>query len=64
MSEMPKPCPFCGEKNDIHLVILRDYEGIETGARIECYRCLGYFYQVEATCADDVIAAWNRRAER
>ena len=58
MSEL-KPCPFCGEKKDLHL---QSFSGLGNDV-IVCYGCLATFSQQEITCEEDLIEAWNRRAE-
>ena len=55
MAEL-KPCPFCGCR-DIHLY------GAEKWGTIVCHGCLATFSQQESTCQEDIIEAWNRRAE-
>ena len=53
-----KPCPFCGG-TDLHLEF---FSGCEADA-IVCYDCLATFSQQEITCEEDLIKAWNRRAD-
>ena len=53
-----KPCPFCGG-TDLHL---ESFSGWGADV-IVCYNCLATFSQQEITCEEDLIEAWNRRAE-
>ena len=58
MAEL-KPCPFCGGTN-IHIESWNDPTD-EMGSYVCCYDCLASFWQQEACCQEDTIAAWNRR---
>ena len=53
-----KPCPFCGS-TDLHI----EYSSSWGADRIICYDCLATFSQQEITCENDLIEAWNRRAD-
>lgn len=55
MAEL-KPCPFCGSIN-VHI------QGDGYATHIECFDCLAIFTQGEITCDDELIEAWNRRAD-
>lgn len=57
MSEL-KPCPFCGG-TDLHL---GSFSGWGNDV-IVCYECLAVFSCRKITCEEDLIEAWNRRAE-
>lgn len=60
MSEL-KPCPFCGYDKPR---IKKYYAGtIESGAAVECPKCLIELAYQEATCLQMVINAWNRRSD-
>ena len=52
-NEQLKPCPFCGSEKTYFIAIDGDYQ-------IECACCYAksHFYDTK----DDVIEAWNRRA--
>ena len=52
-----KPCPFCGEREELHL---KSFSGWGADV-IVCYGCLATFSQQEITCEEDLIEAWNRR---
>ena len=54
MSDL-KPCPFCGSED---LVVHNEING----AFIVCNACCISFDYGEATCVEDCIEAWNRRA--
>ena len=56
-----KPCPFCGEKRYLDVYGIYDQNGSEIGSHITCGGCLAHFEYEEATCQEDVVAAWNRR---
>lgn len=56
MNEL-KPCPFCGG-TDLHL----ESFSVCGADVIVCYDCLATFSQQEITCEEDLIEAWNRRA--
>lgn len=58
MTEL-KPCPFCG-CTDLHFDVHIGNPDYDT---IICYGCLATFTQQELTCKEDLINAWNRRAE-
>ena len=51
-----KPCPFCG-CDDVQIIDQGNF------SFVECEGCLAAFYQREACCIEDNIAAWNRRKE-
>lgn len=53
-----KPCPFCGG-TDLHL---ESFSGWGNDV-IVCYECLATFSQQEIICEEDLIEAWNRRAD-
>lgn len=63
MDEKLRPCPFCGEKEDIGIFCDYDDFGTVIGEHILCGGCLARFEQMEVTCREDLIRAWNRRAE-
>ena len=55
-----KPCPFCGEKNDVHIAWYH-YDDIGSKAVVECRNCFcssGYYKNV-----DEAIKAWNKRTK-
>ena len=56
--EKLKPCPFCGEKNELYI---KSFSGWVADA-IVCYGCHAIFSQQEITREEDLIEAWNRRA--
>lgn len=58
MSEL-KPCPFCSGKN-LHI---ESFSGWGNDVII-CYDCLSIFSQMEITCEDDLVDAWNKRADK
>lgn len=62
MDEKLKPCPFCGS-DEVHIRVLRNEKYEEIGAQIECYGCLSIYGQAEACCQEELVEAWNRRAE-
>lgn len=54
-----KPCPFCGYGGPR---VKYYYAGtIETGAAVECPKCLMESFYQEADCVEDLIKGWNRR---
>lgn len=53
-----EPCPFCGGTD----LRLSSFSGWGNDVII-CYDCLSIFSQQEITCEEDLIRAWNRRAE-
>lgn len=59
MNEL-KRCPFCGG-NDVHVRIVKNADDEEISSQIECWDCLIIFYQAEACCHEEQMAAWNRR---
>lgn len=59
-----RECPFCGEQKFIDIYGIYNNEGQEIGSHITCGGCMAHFEFEEATCREDVIAAWNRRAEK
>jgi len=56
-----RPCPFCGEEKPWPMRIIRD--GVEEGGRITCPGCATSFIDEEATCLEDIVSKWNRRAK-
>lgn len=57
-----KPCPFCGG-HDVHAEEqINDYTNTVDFGAIICYDCLSSFFHREVTCMDELIEAWNRRA--
>ena len=54
-----KPCPFCGEKEELHL---QSFSGWVNDV-IVCYGCHSTFSQQKITCEEDLVKAWNRRPE-
>ena len=56
MNEL-KPCPFCGGTD----LRLESFSGWGADVII-CSDCLAVFSQMELTCSEDLIDAWNRRA--
>ena len=55
-----KPCPFCGEKARLL---------VSNGVRVLCTKCgattriLVDSERIETSAVEDVIKAWNRRAD-
>lgn len=62
MTEPLKPCPFCGEANELY----PSYAWIPGTDKLEpkpyAIDCLGCGITLEPRKGMDVIAAWNRRA--
>lgn len=56
MAEL-KPCPFCGCKD---IRVARDKEAIIERHRAVCFECSAQMYR---GTPQEVIEAWNRRAE-
>lgn len=52
-----KPCPFCGGTE----LSIENFSGWGVDVVI-CLQCLCVFSQMEMTCEEDLIDAWNRRA--
>ena len=57
MSEKLKPCPFCGEKEELYPSY--NWPGVGKPLSIDCIGCGIEFVPREGA---DVISAWNRRA--
>lgn len=59
MQKELKPCPFCGEKDDVKLM-----ERDDGGCFVMCYNCITATTPV-IPCASEELAveAWNRRAD-
>lgn len=62
MSEMLKPCPFCGGGAHIKEVV----SCCETVYSVGCpdSECMGFETLLCKPTPEEAIAAWNRRAER
>lgn len=61
MSKHLKPCPFCGEKNELYPAYRGDKGGnLHSPYAIDCLGCGFDFTPREGM---DVFAAWNRRAK-
>ena len=54
------PCPFCGRTDG--LTYRPGYADVDTAA-VECHNCLIQISIMGAYDPDDIITAWNRRAE-
>lgn len=62
MNNKLKPCPFCGS-DDVHIRVHCNEEGEEVGAQIECYGCVSIYVHSEAINQEELVSAWNRRAD-
>lgn len=56
MSEELKPCPFCGEKEELYPAM----KGMG-GGKPYAIDCVGCGFDFVPRAGVDVIAAWNRR---
>ena len=70
-----KPCPFCGEDEEVgspegknYGLFIRETRGPDADGPghwayydVECVRC-GCYLSIGAASRDEAIAAWNRRA--
>ena len=55
-----KPCPFCGS-SDVHYYYKSEKQFYNL--HIMCAGCNAYFISAGAVNDDDLIAAWNKRAD-
>lgn len=56
MNEELKPCPFCGGKAEISL-LLSNYG-------VACTSCMGAIFPAKEQTREEAIKAWNRRATK
>ena len=56
-----KPCPFCGS-SDVHYYYYKSEKQFYN-LHIMCAGCNAYFISAGAVNDDDLIAAWNKRAD-
>lgn len=62
MADPPKPCPFCGEKNEIYPGYRRLPGSFRLADKPYQIDCVGCGIEFEPREGMDVVAAWNRRA--
>ena len=61
MTEKLKPCPFCGAERGLY-VLLGGYDACAIEWRIFCDSCKSIVMNERADTKEEIIEAWNRRA--
>lgn len=61
MTEKLKPCPFCGAKRGLY-VLLDGYDADSIIWRVFCDSCKSIMMNERAGTKEEIVAEWNRRA--
>lgn len=60
MTEKLKPCPFCGAKRGLY-VLLDGYDANSIIWRVFCDSCKSIMMNERAGTKEEIVAEWNRR---